>query len=104
MDALVSLLVQALAGGAGGSVIGQLVRRVGLGGTGNWLVGAIGGLIGTWLAGMIPGLDGLVGSALPDPAAGLNIGTLAGQGVTGLVGGGLLTALVGFVKSSVAKG
>ena len=105
MDVIVPLLVQLIAGGAGGNVIGQLARNLNLGTTGNSIVGAIGGLAGTWLAGMIPGLDSLVGSgaAAAGAAGGLDLGALAGQGATGLVGGGLLTAIAGIIKSSMAK-
>lgn len=105
MEVLVPILVQLITGGAGGNVIGQLVKSLNLGTTGNTLVGAIGGLAGTWLAGMIPGLDGLVGAAASagGTAAGMDVGALAGQGVTGLVSGGILTAIAGLIKSSMAK-
>lgn len=102
MEAIVPILVQLIAGGAGGNIVGQLVKQLNLGTAGNSIVGAIGGLAGTWLASMIPGLDGLVGAAA-GTAGSFDIGALAGQGVTGLVGGGLLTAIAGFIKSAVAK-
>lgn len=106
MDVIVPILVQLLAGGAGGNVIGQLAKQLNLGTTGNSIVGAIGGLVGTWLATLIPGLDTLVGAAAnaAGTAGGLDLGALAGQGVTGLIGGGLLTAIAGIIKSAMAKG
>lgn len=105
MDVIVPILVQLIAGGAGGNIIGQLAKKLNLGTLGNSLVGAIGGVAGTWLAGMIPGLDDLVGAAAgaAGTAGGLDIGALAGQGVTGLVGGGLLTVIAGLVKSAMAR-
>ncbi|WP_297112794.1 hypothetical protein [uncultured Devosia sp.] len=102
MDVIVPILVQLIAGGAGGNVIGQLAKQLNLGTAGNSIVGAIGGLAGTWLAGVIPGLDALVGTAA-GTAGGLDIGALAGQGATGLVGGGVLTAIAGIIKSAMAK-
>lgn len=105
MDVIVPILVQLLAGGAGGNVVGQLATRLNLGTAGNSVVGAIGGLGGTWLASMIPGLDSLVGAAAG--AAGttgaLDLGALAGQAATSLVGGAGLTAIVGLIKSVMAK-
>lgn len=101
MEVLVPILVQLIAGGAGGNVIGQLAKNLSLGTTGNSIAGAIGGLAVTWLAGKIPGLDTLVGAA--SGAGGLDFGALAGQGATGLVGGGALTAIVGIIKSAMAK-
>lgn len=105
MEVIISILVQLIGGGAGGNIIGQVAKRLSLGTTGNSVVGAIGGIAGTWLAGMIPGLDGLVGAAsgAAATAGGLDIGALAGQGVTGLVAGGLLTAIAGAIKSAMAK-
>ena len=79
MDVLVPVLVQLVAGGAGGNVLGQLARRLSLGSVGNSIVGAIGGLAGTWLAGLVPGLDTLVGTS-----NGLDPGALAGQGAVSL--------------------
>ncbi|WEJ59590.1 hypothetical protein [Devosia sp. FJ2-5-3] len=105
MDVIVPILVQLIAGAAGGNVIGQLAKSIQLGTAGNTIVGIIGGLAGTWLAGIIPGLDGLVRAGAADGvASGLDLGALAGQGATGLIGGGLLTAIVGAIKSAMAKG
>lgn len=102
MEVLVPILVQLIAGGAGGNVIGQLAKNLSLGTAGNSIVGAVGGLAGTWLAGMIPGLDSLVGAAATG-AGGLDLGALAGQGAAGLVSGGVLTAIAGIIKSAMAK-
>ena len=54
---------------------------------------------------MIPGLSGLVGgvAAAGATTGGLDIGALAGQGVTGLVGGGILTAIAGAIKNATMK-
>ncbi len=102
MEVLVPILVQLIAGGAGGNVIGQLAKNLSLGTAGNSIVGAVGGLAGTWLAGMIPGLDSLVGAAATG-AGGMDLGALAGQGAAGLVSGGVLTAIAGIIKSAMAK-
>ena len=108
MEVIVPILVQLIAGGAGGNVIGQIVKSLNLGPVGNSIAGAIGGLAVTWLASKVPGLDSLVGmagtaAADGSAAGGLNGGALAGQAVTGLVGGGVLTAIIGSIKSSMAK-
>lgn len=104
MEVIVPILVQLIAGGIGGNVIGQVVKSLNLGPAGNSIVGAVGGVAGTWLAGMIPGLDGLVsGAATAGTAGGLDLSALAGQGATGLVAGGILTAIAGIIKSSMAK-
>lgn len=109
MEVIVPILVQLIAGGAGGNVIGQIVKSLNLGPTGNTIAGAVGGVGGTWLASLIPGLSGLVGGASAAAATGaatggLDIGALVGQGATGLVGGGILTAIAGMIKTATAKG
>ena len=101
MEIIVPILVQLIAGGAGGNVIGQIVKSLNLGLAGNTIVGAVGGVVGTWIAGRIPGLDSLVGAAASTGS--LDMGALAGQGAAGLVGGGVLTAIAGLIRSSMAK-
>jgi len=104
MEVIVPIVVQLIAGGIGGNVIGQIVKSLNLGPAGNSIVGAIGGVAATWLAGMIPGLDSLVaGAGAAGAAGGLDLSALAGQGAAGLVGGGILTAIAGVIKSSMAK-
>lgn len=100
MNAVLPILVQLVAGAAGGNVVGQLLKRFDLGPVGNSIAGAIGGFGGTWLASLIPGLDALVGGGA---VSGAHLGALAGQGATGLVGGGVLTAVAGAVRSVMAK-
>lgn len=105
MEALVPILVQLIGGGVGGNGIAAILKQFNLGPVGNSIAGAIGGVGGTWLAGMIPGLSGLVSGAAATGAAagGLDIGALAGQGLSGLVGGGILTAIAGAIKNATSK-
>jgi hypothetical protein len=105
MDALVPIIVQLVGGGIGGNVIAQIVKSLNLGPVGNSIAGAIGGLILTWIAGRIPGLDGLVGAVASGTgsAGGLDAGALAGQGISGIVGGAGLTAIVAAIKNATMK-
>lgn len=107
MEALLPIIIQLIGGGAGGNVIGKIASGMSMGSKGNTIVGALGGLAGTFLAGKIPGLDALVGMAAPAADAvaggGLDIGALVGQGASGLVGGGILTAIVGLIKNNMMK-
>lgn len=74
---------------------------------GNLVTGLIGGVGGTFIAGLIPGLSGLLGKATEmagtADAGGLDIGAIVGNGATGLVGGGILTGVVGLIKNVMAK-
>ena len=104
MEAIVAIIVQLVGGAIGGNGLAAILKQVNLGPVGNTIAGAIGGWLGTWLAGMIPGLSGLVGSAAAAAGSGgLDIGALAGQGLTGIVGGGILTAVAGAIKNTTMK-
>ena len=88
-------LILQLAGGAvGGYGTGRVAKNVSINPTVDAIVGLIGGFGGTWLAGMIPALLPLISGG---GAA------YAGQAVTGLVGGGILTAIVGVIKNMSAS-
>jgi hypothetical protein len=109
----VGLIVQLIAGAVGGVGTGKAVKSVDLGNAGNIIAGIIGGVGGSAIAGMIPGLEMLSafgGAAAPaaDAAAaatagGLDIGSLIAQAAGGLVGGGVLTGIVGAIKNAMAK-
>ena len=98
MEAIVSIIIQLVAGAIGGNGIGAAAKNMSLGTTGNTIAGAIGGVVGTWLATLIPGLAELLSAT-----GGLEAGALVGQGVSGLVGGGILTAIAGAVKKATAS-
>ncbi|UXN75346.1 hypothetical protein N8D56_11445 [Devosia sp. A8/3-2] len=76
MEVIVPILVQLIAGGAGGNVIGQLIKSLNLGPTGNTIAGAVGGVAGTRLASLILWLSGLVGGATAAAATGAATGGL----------------------------
>jgi hypothetical protein len=98
----VGLIIQVIAGAVGGVGTGKAVKSVDLGNTGNIIAGIIGGVGGSTLAGLVPGLDMLSSFAGAAPT-GVDIGSILGQGVGGLVGGGVLTAIVGAIRNSSAK-
>jgi len=97
----IGLIIQLVAGLVGGIGTGKTVKSVDLGNTGNAIAGAIGGLGGTWLASLIPGLTDLLG--VTPAAGGFDVGSLVAQAVSGLVGGGILTAIAGAIKNSTMK-
>lgn len=107
----VGIIVQLIAGAVGGFGTAKAVKSVDLGTVGNIITGLIGGVGLPALAGMIPGLEMLSSFAGAAPAAadaaatttagGMDIGALVSQGVGGLVGGGVLTGVVGAVKKAM---
>ena len=90
----IGIIIQLILGAVGGYGTGRVAKQVSINPTVDGIVGLIGGYLGTWIAGLIPGLAGMLtgGGA-----------AYVGQGVTGLVGGAILTAIVGGIKNAVAK-
>jgi hypothetical protein len=94
---IINLIIQAVAGALGGNAAGAAMKDASLGGAGNTIAGAIGGVGGgQLLTALIPMLQGAAGG-------GLDIGAIHGQVVGGGVGGAILTAIVGLIKNSMAK-
>ena len=90
----VGIIIQLILGAVGGYGTGRTVKQVSINPTVDAIIGLIGGYAGTWIAAMIPGLAGLISGG---GAA------YVGQGVTGLVGGAILTAIVGAIKNATMK-
>jgi hypothetical protein len=89
----VGLIIQLVGGAAGGVGTGRVAKNVSINPTVDAIVGLIGGVGGTWLAGLIPALAPMLTGG----------GTaMVGQAVTGVVGGGILTAVVGLIKNMAA--
>ena len=90
MQALLPLILQLIAGGAGGNIIGQIAKNYSLGTTGNSAVGAIGGAVGSWI------ISHFVGAGAQDPMA---IAALIQSVLGGGVSGAVVTLVVGVIKN-----
>ena len=89
MESLIPLIIQLLSGAAGGNIAGALLKNLSLGTLGNSLAGIVGGGLGSQLLPMLAGpgvLDSIVAQ-------------VAGGGV----GGGILMAIIGLLRSMLAK-
>ncbi len=95
-EMLINLIVQIIAGAIGGHAAGAASKDVSLGGLGNTIAGAIGGLGGGQiLTALLPMLAG-------GAAGSLDLGALVAQAVGGGVAGAVLTAIIGAVKHKMA--
>jgi hypothetical protein len=94
---VIGIIIQLIAGAVGGYGTGRVAKSVSINPAVDAIVGLVGGFIGTWIATNIPGLAGLVTTAANGG------GAYVGQGVTGLVAGGILTAIVGAIKNATMK-
>jgi len=98
MEMIINLIIQLVAGVVGGNAAGAALKDYNLGGIGNTIAGALGGVGGgQLLQAAIP--------AIAAAAAGgnLDVGAILGQIVGGGAGGAILTVIVGLVKSMMAS-
>lgn len=97
MEMLVNLIIQLVAGAAGGNGAAAAMKNVDLGKLGNTIAGALGGVGGGQLLDMF-----MTGGAAAGAAGGLDIGSIIGQLVGGGAGGAVLTIVVGLLKNMMA--
>lgn len=92
---IVSLLIELVSGAVGGNLAGSLMKKFSLGTVWNSVVGILGGGLGGWLLGQL--------GIAADPSGSLDIGSIIGSIAGGGVGGGVLMAIIGAIKSAMAK-
>lgn len=93
METWLPIIIQLVAGAIGGNLAGSSMKGRSLGGTGNAVAGALGGLGG----GQLLGLLGVAGGA-----GGLDVGSIVSDVVGGGAGGAIVTALVGMLRGAGA--
>jgi len=87
---IISWIVSLIAGGAGGNIVGALLKNKALTPMLNTVLGAVGGgLGGKVLPMLVPAIAGLVGGGDTN---------YAGTGVLSAIVGALLPLIVGFIK------
>jgi hypothetical protein len=95
---IIGIIIQLVAGAVGGNAAGAALKDKSLGGTGNSIAGAIGGIV---VAQVIQRLTGV--AVTPDAAAaassGLDIGTIIKDLIASGAGGAILTAIIGMIKN-----
>ena len=96
MDIL-PLVIQLVSGAAGGNLAGKLMPKNSMGTLLNSVVGILGGGLG----GQVLGMLGMGGGA--DAASGLDIGSIISSIAGGGIGGGILMAIVGYIKGMMKK-
>ncbi len=93
---MIPILINLIAGAVGGNLVGRVFKEIDLGIIGNSIAGILGGGIGGQLLAMF-------GLALGAEEASMDLQSILGYVATGATGGGVLMAIVGFVKKSLTK-
>jgi hypothetical protein len=85
VEALTPIITQLIAGAVGGNAVGAMLKQEAVSVVTRTIAGAIGGIGGGILLNMLGGEAGL--------------STLVANGIGGLIGGGVLQAIVGTIMS-----
>jgi uncharacterized membrane protein YeaQ/YmgE (transglycosylase-associated protein family) len=88
------LIIQLISGAVGGNIAGSLMKNASLGTLLNSVIGILGGGLGGQILGMM---------GMSNAAGGMDIASILTQVAGGGVGGGILLAIVGLVKTAMAK-
>lgn len=97
---IVSLIISLLSGAAGGNIVGALAKKISLGVLGNSLSGILGGGLGSLILQQL-GLGGATGAAAS--GGGLDLGAILGSVASGGVGGGVVMAIIAYIKQMMGK-
>jgi hypothetical protein len=90
------LIISLLSGAAGGNIVGKVLKNLDLGPIGNSIAGILGGGLGSQILASL-------GSADAAAAGGMDMGSIISSIASGGVGGGVLMAIIGMIKSAMAK-
>lgn len=93
---VVGLVTNLISGAVGGNIAGFSLKDKSLGVIGNTIAGLIGGVAGDYILKAVGILSSL---GLAD----MSIGSIGAQVGTGLISGGVLTAVIGLIKGAMNK-
>jgi hypothetical protein len=91
---IISLIIEAVSGAVGGNIAGAAMKENSLGTAGNSIAGIVGGGLAI-LQSLMGGADAGGGS--------LDLGTITSNVAGGGAGGAILMAVIGLIKSAMAK-
>lgn len=93
---ITGLIVNLVSGGVGGNLSAAAMKDKSLGAIGNTVAGAIGGVAGAYITQAVGILQNL---GLAD----MTVGSVATEAGAAAIGGAILTAVIGFIKSKMSK-
>jgi uncharacterized membrane protein YeaQ/YmgE (transglycosylase-associated protein family) len=94
---ILALIIQLICGALGGNITGKLFKNIDLGTLGNSIAGILGGGLGGQLLNALGLFSGAQGGSL-------DLASIIGNIASGGIGGGVLMAIIGLIKSLMASG
>jgi uncharacterized membrane protein YeaQ/YmgE (transglycosylase-associated protein family) len=96
---MVALIIQLISGAVGGNIAGAILSKFNLGPVGNSIAGIIGGGIGGHLLSMLTA----GGAASAATNSGMDMSSILSSIGGGGIGGAIVMAIVGLIKSQMSK-
>lgn len=93
-----NLIISLVAGALGANAVGVAAPKLSLGTLGNSISGILGGGLGGRILSMLG-----AGGAAAAAGGGMDLGSIVGSLASGGVGGGVIMALIGMVKTMLAR-
>jgi len=93
---MIALIIQLASGALGGNIAGKLMKESSMGTLWNSAIGILGGGIGGQVLGMLSPAIGAAASS-----GSMDITSILGSVAGGTVGGGIVMAIVGFIKKAM---
>jgi len=93
------IVTDLIAGGVGGNIAAAVLKKLDLGPVGNTIAGIVGGVGGGQLLGML--MSG--GAAAASGGGGMDMSSILGNVAGGGVGGAIVMAIVGAIKTQMSK-
>jgi uncharacterized membrane protein YeaQ/YmgE (transglycosylase-associated protein family) len=100
---LVGLIISLISGAVGGNIAGALMKDKSLGTLWNSVAGIVGGGIGGQILAALGLFGGAAADAGAEAAGGFSVGGLIANIAGSGVGGAILLAIVGWIRSVMAK-
>jgi uncharacterized membrane protein YeaQ/YmgE (transglycosylase-associated protein family) len=94
---IIPLIIQLISGALGGNITGKIFKNIDLGTLGNSIAGIVGGGVGGQILNALGMFTGAEGGSL-------DIASILGNVASGGVGGGVIMAIIGFIKKMMAQG
>jgi uncharacterized membrane protein YeaQ/YmgE (transglycosylase-associated protein family) len=103
---VMGIVTDLVAGGVGGNIAGAVLKKFDLGPVGNTIAGIVGGVGGGQLLSMLMSGGAAAAAAAATSAAstgGMDMSSILGNVAGGGVGGAVLMAIIGLIKTQMSK-
>jgi uncharacterized membrane protein YeaQ/YmgE (transglycosylase-associated protein family) len=99
---VMGIVTDLIAGGVGGNIAGAVLKKFDLGPIGNTVAGIVGGVGGGQLLGMLMS-GGAAAATSAASGGGMDMSSILGNVAGGGVGGAVLMAIIGVIKTQMSK-